>query len=55
MRRLKTTMFAAIAIVLVIYIITQAQNMGAPWIFTAAGVFMVAVILFSVIRAWLRP
>jgi hypothetical protein len=55
MRRLKTTIFGAVAIAIVIYIITQAQNMGAPWIFTVSGIFMLVAILISVIRAWLRP
>ena len=55
MRRLKNTIFAAVAIAVVIYIITQAQNMGAPWIFGAVGIFMVVVIVVSVIRVWLRP
>lgn len=34
MRRIVNTLFAVIAIAIVIYITTQAQNMGAPWIFT---------------------
>jgi hypothetical protein len=55
LRRLKTTLFAAVAVVAVIYIMTQAQNIGAPWFFTAFGIFMVVVIVVSVIRAWLRP
>ena len=53
MRRLKNTIFAAVAIAVVT--ITQAQNMGAPWIFGAVGIFMVVVIVVSVIRVWLRP
>jgi hypothetical protein len=55
MRRVKTTLFSIISIAVIIYIVTQAQSIGAPWIFTAAGIFMIIVIVISVIRAWLRP
>jgi hypothetical protein len=55
MRRIKTTLFAVVAIAAIIFTVTQAQNMGAPWMFTAFGVLMIIVIVISVIRVWLRP
>ncbi|UCC59039.1 MAG: hypothetical protein JSW14_03870 [Candidatus Bathyarchaeum sp.] len=55
MRRIKATLFAVVAIAIVISTIIQVQNMGAPWFFAAFGVFMIIVIVISVIRAWLRP
>ncbi len=55
MRRIKATVFAVVAIAVVIYSMIQAQSIGAPWIFTAFGIFMIAVIVVSVIRVWLRP
>ena len=54
MRRIVNTLFAIVAIVIVIFIITQAQNIGAPLIFTAVGIFMIIIIVISAIRTWLR-
>ncbi len=54
MRRIFTTLFAIVAIAMIIFTVTQAQNMGAPWMFTAVGVLMIIGIVISVIRAWLH-
>jgi len=54
MRRIVTTLFGIVAIAMVIFIMIQAQNVGAPWMFTAAGILMIIGIVISVIRAWLR-
>jgi hypothetical protein len=55
MRQIKTTLFAVVAITAIIFTVTEAQKMGAPWMFTASGIFMIIVVVISVIRAWLRP
>ncbi|MDH5482001.1 MAG: hypothetical protein OEY22_03855 [Candidatus Bathyarchaeota archaeon] len=54
MRRIASTLSAIFAIIVVLFILMQAQSMDAPWIFTAFGIFMIAVIVLSVIRVWLR-
>lgn len=54
MRRIVTTIFAVVALAIVVFIVTQAQGMGAPWMFTAVGILMIVGILISVIRAWLH-
>lgn len=54
MRRITTTLFAIFAIILVVFTTTQTNNIGAPWIFTAAGIFMIVLIVISIIRVWLR-
>jgi hypothetical protein len=54
MRRIANTVFAIIAIAIVIFIMAQAQNTGAPWIFTAVGILVIILIVFSMIRTWLR-
>ncbi len=54
MRRIKATLFGVVTIAVIIFTMIQAQNMGAPWMFTAFGILMIIVIVVSVIRAWLR-
>lgn len=54
MRRIVTTLSAVVAIVMVIFTMTQAQNIGAPWMFTAVGILMIIGIVVSVVRVWLR-
>jgi hypothetical protein len=52
--RIRTTLFAVVAIAVILFIMVQAQSVGAPWVFTAVGIVMIVVIVISVIRAWLR-
>jgi hypothetical protein len=54
MRRIVTTLFAVFAIAIVILIMTQAQSIDAPWVFTAVGILMIIVIVMSLVRTWLR-
>jgi len=54
MRRIINTLFAIVAIAIIIFIMTQTQNTGAPWIFTAVGISMIIIIAVSIIRTWLR-
>lgn len=54
MRRIMNTLFALVAIVMVVFMITQAQSAGAPWMFTAFGILMIVGIVISVLRVWLR-
>lgn len=48
-------MFAVVAIAVTLFVMVQAQSIDAPWVFNAFGVLMIAVIIISIIRAWLRP
>ncbi len=54
MRQIRTTLFALLTIAVVIFMISEAQSVGAPWIFTAFAILVIIVIVISVIRAWLR-
>ncbi len=54
MRRIFATLFGIVAIGMIVFTLIQAQNMGAPWMFTAVGMLMIIGIVISVIRAWLR-
>jgi hypothetical protein len=54
MRRIKTTAFGVIVIAVLVFMITEAQSIGAPWIFIAVAIFMIVLIVISVVRAWLR-
>jgi hypothetical protein len=47
-------MFAVIVIVVVLVIMSQAQSLGAPWIFTVVGMFIVVMAAISIIRTLLR-
>jgi len=54
MRRVKATIFSIITIIVVLFIITQAGEIGAPWPFTLVAIVIIILILISLIRTWLR-
>ncbi len=54
MRRIKTTIIAIVAIIILMFMIAQTSNVGAPWIFTIVVIFMIILICANVIRVWLR-
>jgi len=54
MRTIRITIFSIIAIAILLFIVTQVGEMGAPWFFTLVAIVIVVLILFSLIRAWLR-
>ena len=54
MSRILTTLFAVFFIAVVAYSISQAQNAGAPWMFTAFGILIIIRVVVSLVRVWLR-
>jgi len=54
MRRITTTVFGIIAIIIILYIRAQASQMPAPFmIFNLVTLMMIIIIVISIIRAWL--
>jgi len=43
-----------VAIAVLVFMIVQAQDMGASWMFTVVGILMIVGIAVSMVRAWLR-
>lgn len=54
MRRVTGTIFAVIAIIVVLFIRSQALAMGAPPIFSWVPILMILLIIIGVVRTWLR-
>jgi hypothetical protein len=54
MRRIRVTIFSIIAIIVTLFIVTQAGEIGAPWPVTLVAIVIIILILFSLIRTWLR-
>jgi hypothetical protein len=54
MRRIKATFFSIITIIVALFIVTQAGEIGAPWPFTLVAIAIIILILISLIRTWLR-
>jgi len=54
MRRVTGTIFAVIAIIVVLFIRSQAPAMGAPPIFSWVPILMILLIVVGVVRTWLR-
>ena len=54
MRRIKATAFAIVAIIIVLFIMAEAVNIGVPRQFSLVAIFIVGMIIISLIRAWLR-
>lgn len=54
MRRIKATVFAIVAIIIALFIMTRAGDIGASWQFSLVAVVIIVVIVISLIRTWLR-
>jgi hypothetical protein len=54
MRRIVATIFSVVAIAFVLFWISEAASIGAPWIFSLVGVVMIIFIALSLIRTWMR-
>ncbi len=54
MRRIKATAFAIVAIIIVLFIMVQAGNIGVPWQFSLVAIVIIGLIVLSLIRTWLR-
>ena len=54
MGRIRNTISGIITIIVVLFMITQASEIGVPWPFTIIAIVIVILIIFSLIRTWLR-
>ena len=55
MRRILVSAFAITAIIVVLFIMNQAGNIGVPWKFNLLVIATIGIILIGLIRTWLRP
>lgn len=49
------TIYAISAVIVIIFILNQAGNMGVPWEFNLIAMVAIVMVIFGVIRIWLRP
>jgi hypothetical protein len=49
------TVFAITAILVVLFIMNQASNIGVPWEFNLIILATIVIIAIGLIRTWLRP
>jgi hypothetical protein len=54
MRRVTATVFGIVSIIIVLFILTQAGEIGAPWPFALVAAAIIILIVISLIRTWLR-
>jgi hypothetical protein len=54
MRRIRATAFAIVAIIIVLFIMAQAGNIGVPWQLILVATAIIGMIIISLIRTWLR-
>ena len=54
MRRVRATIFSIIAIIVTLFIVSQAGEIGAPWPFTFIAAVIIIFIVISLVRTWLR-
>jgi hypothetical protein len=54
MRRVTATVFSIVSIIIVLFILTQAAEIGAPWPFALVAAAIIILIVISLIRIWLR-
>ena len=52
--RIKATAFGIVAIIIVLFIMAQSSNIGVPFQFSLVAIFIIGIIVFSLIRTWLR-
>ena len=55
MRRIVASVFSITAILVVLFILNQAENIGLPWEFNLLIIATIALIVIGLIRTWLRP
>jgi hypothetical protein len=49
------TLFTISAVFVILFILNQAGNMGASWEFNLIGLLAIVILVFGLIRTWLRP
>ena len=55
MRRIFATVFSITAILVVLFISSQAGNIGVPWEFNLIIIATIVIIIIGLIKTWLRP
>ena len=55
MRRIMATIYAISSIIVVLFIMNQASNIGVPWEFNLILLATIVIIVIGLIRSWLRP
>jgi hypothetical protein len=48
------TIYAITAVIVIIFILNQAGNIGVPWEFILIAVVAIVMVIFGLIRTWLR-
>lgn len=54
MYRIRSTLIAVIAMIIVLFVRSQAAQMGFAGIFNIVTVLMIVLIIFGLIRTWFR-
>ena len=54
MRRIIATVFAITSIIVVLFIMNQAGNIGVPWEFNLIILATIGIIVIGLVRTWLR-
>jgi hypothetical protein len=54
MRRIIATVFATTSIIVVLFIMNQAGNIGVPWEFNLIILATIGIIVIGLVRTWLR-
>lgn len=49
------TLFTISAVIVIIFILNQAGKIGAPWEFNLIVLVAIVILVFGLIRTWLRP
>mgnify|MGYP006299463943 CR=1 FL=1 len=54
MRQIQSTIVGIIALIILVFIISQARRISSPFPFTIIGILMAILIIFNVARTWIR-
>jgi hypothetical protein len=54
MRRIQSTIVGIIALIILVFIISQSRRISSPFPFTVIGILMAILIIFNVARTWIR-
>ena len=55
MKRIMASLFALLAVIVIVFIMNQAGNIGATWEFNLIALIAIVIVVFNLIRTWLRP
>ncbi|MBD3206281.1 hypothetical protein GF319_08050 [Candidatus Bathyarchaeota archaeon] len=54
MRQIQSTVVGIIALIILVFIISQARRISSPFPFTIIGVLMAILIIINIARTWVR-